>query len=66
MFFFPQDHDYCYAAFSAAQPTEDLSEMGKILSDVALGAAEPVSTAPRERPTGLLKLASVTNLAVNM
>ncbi len=37
-----KDHDYCHAAFAAAQPTEDLSEMGKILSDVALGAAEPV------------------------
>ncbi len=41
-----KDHDYCFAAFQAAQPTEDLSEMGKILSDVALGAAEPAYKSP--------------------
>ncbi len=39
-----RDHDYCYASFRAAQPAEDLSEMGKILSDVAIGSTEQVST----------------------
>jgi len=43
------DHDYCREAYLAAlappplpEPQEDLSEMGKILSDVAIGATEPV------------------------
>jgi hypothetical protein len=38
------DHDYCYEAFALSvrmrQKTEDLSEMGKILSNVALGLGD--------------------------
>ena len=42
---FISEHDYCYAAYmmSKEQPkkeVEDLSEMDKILSNVALGAME--------------------------
>ena len=41
-----KDHDYCYQSFMAAQPKEDLSEMDKILSNVALGAE---ATSPGSR-----------------
>ena len=45
LFFLIAEHDYCYAAYmmSKEQPkkeVEDLSEMDKILSNVALGAME--------------------------
>ena len=32
------DHDYCYTAWYAAQPSEDLGDMEKLLSTVAMGS----------------------------
>ena len=49
------EHDYCYAVFKMARevpekPKEDLSEMDKLLGEVALGAFESSFTAsPKEK-----------------
>ena len=48
-----KEHDYCFAVYKLARelpekPKEDLSEMDKILSNVALGAFEP-ETEPKEK-----------------
>ena len=58
-----KEHDYCFAAFQLAReiekPKEDLSEMDKILSNVALGAFDPVANpVPQDLPekTGLKTL----------
>lgn len=40
------DHDYCYTAWCAAQPSEDLGDMEKLLSTVAMGGENSQLVSP--------------------